>query len=215
MNIILLGSPASGKGTQAERLSHALNLYHFKTGDLARQLAEKDTRLKKIVESGELVPEGEMSMYVIDFLARTRPNFSNILFEGFPRFISQYEALEGFLIDKGDGIDAAISLDVTESEAINRISSRRTCSVCGKVYNLITNPPPSIDTCTCGGKLFQREDDTPESIKVRFDFYHKNTKELIDYLKQKGKLIEVNGEGSIEIIFNSILEKLRYNHVIA
>ena len=141
MNIVLLGAPASGKGTQAELLANKLNLYLFQTGELSRRLAEKDARIKKIIDSGELIPEEEMTMYVLDYLVREKPELKNILFEGFPRFISQYEALEKFLKNKGDDIDAVISLDITKEEAVKRISSRRICEVCGEIYNLLTKPP--------------------------------------------------------------------------
>lgn len=209
MNIILLGSPASGKGTQAELISKNLNLYHFKSGDLSRSLAEKNERLKKIIDSGELIPEEEMSMYVIDFLARNRPQTRDILFEGFPRFISQYNALEKFLSTKGDDIDAVISLDMNEEDAIKRISARRICTKCGETYNLITNPPKGEYCDKCNGILVKRKDDSPESIKVRFEFYHKNTKELIDYLAKKKMLLRIDAARSIKEVFNDIILKLQ------
>jgi adenylate kinase len=208
MNIILLGAPASGKGTQAEMLTKKLGLYHFQTGELCRNLAKKNKRIREIVTSGKLVPEQEMTMYVIDYLSKNYGDMKNILFEGFPRFISQYESLKSFLETKGDAIDAAISLDISEKEAIRRLSSRRICVKCGKIYNLITNPPPGKN-CECGGKLMQRKDDKPKSIKVRFDYYRKNTKKLIDYLDKKRRLIRIDAERPIEVIFKDILEKLK------
>lgn len=215
MNIIILGSPASGKGTQAERLSKALNLYHLQTGSLARKLAETDARLKEIINSGELIPEEEMSMYVINFITTEIPSFSNILFEGFPRFVSQYTALESFLRTKGDDIDAVISLEVSEEEAVKRISSRRMCSKCGATYNLLTNPPKGDNCDVCGGNLIQRADDNEKSVKVRFENYEANTKELIDFIDKKGKLIRINGERPIDNILNDILTTLKQRHVTA
>lgn len=210
-NIILLGAPASGKGTQAEILSKKLKLYLFQTGDLARKLAEKDERLRKILSSGKLVPEEEMAMYVVDYLARKRPRLKNILFEGFPRFVNQYQALSEFLKTMGDDIDAVISLDVSEKAAIERISGRRICSSCKETYNLVTNPPKNPGICDrCGGKLIQREDDKPDAVRVRFKYYEDNTKELIDYLSRHKKLIRINGEGSIEEITGEILKKLQH-----
>jgi adenylate kinase len=208
MNIILLGSPASGKGTQAELLAKKLNLYLLQTGELSRKLAKTDPEIKKIYDAGKLIPAELMTMHVINFLSKEKPDLENILFEGFPRFISQYEALEKFLKNKGDDIDAVISLDVTEKVAIKRISSRRICKKCGEVYNLITKPPKGKKCDVCGGVLFQRSDDKPKAIKVRFDYYKNNTKELIDYLNKKRVLIKVDGERSIEVIFRDILEKL-------
>lgn len=200
MNIVILGSPASGKGTQADLLCQKFGLYHLSTGEIAREISKKDVRIKEIIDSGKLIPQEEMTMYVINFLTKEKKNLKNILFEGFPRFISQYDALEGFLKTNGDDIDIVFSLDVSQEEAVRRISARRTCQKCGKVYNLITNPSQKPETCECGGKLILREDDGPESVRVRFEYYRENTKELIDYLDKKGKLIRVNGERPINEI---------------
>jgi len=209
MNVVLLGAPASGKGTQANLLSKKLKLFHFQTGKLSRDLAKRDLRIRKIINSGKLIPEEEMTMYALDHLNKVKPDFSNILFEGFPRFISQYKALENFLKLKGDDIDAVVSLDIDEMEAIKRLSSRRICEKCGEIYNLITDPPKKSGLCSCGGKLVQREDDKPKSIKVRFEYYEDNTKKLIDYLQSNGKLIRINAARPIKVIFDDILKKLK------
>lgn len=210
MNIILLGSPASGKGTQADLLSKKLGLYYFQTGKLSRDLAKKDKRIKEIIDSGKLIPEQEMTMYVIDFLKENHSSMGDILFEGFPRFISQYEALKQFLETKGDDIDAIISIDISEKEAIKRLSARRTCEKCGEIYNLITIPPPG-GKCKCGGKLMQREDDRPEPIRVRFQYYKDNTKKLIDYIDNKKDLIRVDGERPIDVIHKDIVSRIKRN----
>ncbi len=213
MNIVLLGSPASGKGTQADILCHEFGLFHLSTGDVSRKLAQTDPRIKEIVESGKLIPSEEMTMHVLDFLKDEKPDLKNILFEGFPRFITQYEALANFLSTKGDAIDLVISLDVSESVAIERISSRRVCESCGENFNTVTKPPKKDGICDkCGGKLIQRKDDNPESVKVRFKYYQENTKELIDYLDNKGILTKVDGERPIDEIasdLHKIVEKLK------
>lgn len=206
MNIVLLGSPASGKGTQADLLCRKFGLYHLSTGDISRELAKKDTRIKEIIDSGKLIPQEEMTMYVINFLTKEKKNLKNILFEGFPRFIPQYEALERFLKTNGDDIDIVFSLDVSREEAIRRISARRTCQKCGKVYNLITNSPKVPDTCECGGKLILRKDDEPEGVRVRFEYYKENTEKLINYLDKKGKLVRVNGERPIAEIQKDLVK---------
>lgn len=205
MNIVLLGAPASGKGTQAEFLAQKFNLYLFQTGNLSRELAEKDERIREIVSSGKLIPQEEMTMYVLDSLHENAGKYADILFEGFPRFISQYQALDKFLKNKGDDIDIVISLDISEEEAVKRISSRRICTKCGKTYNLITNPAPD-GKCECGGELVQRKDDNPESVKTRFQYYYDNTKELVDYLDDQGKLRRVNGERPIVEIQQELAE---------
>lgn len=210
MNIVLLGSPASGKGTQAELLCQKFGLYHLSTGDVSRELAKKDIRIGEIVASGKLVPQEEMTMYVINFLTKEKPGLKNILFEGFPRFISQYEALEAFLKTNGDDIDVVFSLDVSKEEAVKRISARRICQKCGKAYNLATNPPKVFGTCECGEKLILRSDDKPESIRVRFEYYKNNTEKLIDYLDKKGKLIRINGERSVEEIQTDLIKCINF-----
>ena len=213
MNVVLLGSPASGKGTQAEILCREFNLYHLSTGDVSRKLAEKDPRIKEIINSGKLIPSEEMTMHVIDFLEHEKPDLKNILFEGFPRFITQYEALANFLSAKEDDIDIVISLEVSDKVAIERISSRRVCENCGENFNIVTKPPKIEGVCDkCGGGLIQRQDDNPESVKVRFQYYQENTKELIDYLDKKGILIKVNGERPIDEIasdLQKIVEKIK------
>ena len=209
MNLIVLGPPASGKGTQAELLAEKFGLYHLQTGEVARHLAEHDARIKEMVDSGKLIPEEEMTMYVMDFLHTIKPDLKNILFEGYPRFISQYDALEKFLKSKNEEIDAVIFLDISQEETIKRMSSRRICDACGKSYSLITNPPKTDGVCDdCGGKLIHRPDDVPDAIKVRFQYYQDNTKKLIDYLNGKDKLIKIDGTRPIDAIFSDILKKL-------
>ena len=213
MNIILIGSPASGKGTQANLLCEKFNLYHLSTGDVSRKLAETDQRIKEIIDSGKLIPAEEITMHVINFLTNEKSDLKDILFEGFPRFITQYEALDNFLKNKGDDIDLVISLEVGQEEAVKRISSRRVCSSCGENFNILTKPPKTDGKCDkCGSELIQRADDSEESVKVRFEYYKNNTKGLIDYVDRLGKLTKVNGERSIDEIQKdlvSAIEKLR------
>lgn len=213
MNIVILGTPASGKGTQAEILCQKFGLYHLSTGDIARELIKKDARLREIYTKGKLIPQEEMTMHVLKFLGENKPDLKNILFEGFPRFVSQYEALENFLKTNGDDIDAVIFLDVSKEEAVKRISSRRVCSKCAENYNLVTKPPKKDDTCDlCQGSLFQRDDDKPEAIESRFQAYFENTQLLIDFLNKKGMLTKVNAERPIEDIardLEEIVKKLK------
>jgi adenylate kinase len=201
MNIVLLGSPASGKGTQADILCRKFGLFHLSTGDISRKLAETDPRIKEMINSGKLIPSEEMTMHVLDFLKTQKPDLTDILFEGFPRFITQYEALANFLHTKGDGIDLVISLEVSEKVAIERISSRRVCEKCGENFNTVTKPSKIEGVCDkCDGNLIQRKDDNPESVKVRLMYYQENTKELINYLDKKDLLTKVNGERPIDEI---------------
>ena len=207
MNIVLLGSPASGKGTQADILCQKFSLYHLSTGDLTRQLMQTDPEMKKAYTEGKLIPHELITMHVINFLDKEKPDLKDILFEGFPRFIPQYEALDSFLKNKGDDIDGIITLDVSKEEAVKRISSRRICSNCSENFNLITKSPKKEGVCDkCGGLLVQRPDDNPKSVEVRFEYYQENTKELIDYVEKLGKLTRVDGERPIEVIAKDLEE---------
>ena len=175
---------------------------------MAREWGKTNPRIQQIVEKGELVPEEEMTEYVKQYLEKNVPDTQNILFEGFPRFISQFEEYERWLFAKGQKIDSIVSLDITQDAAIRRLSSRRVCQKCGQVYNLVTNPPAVSGICKCGGSLIQRDDDNPESIKIRFEYYHNNTQKLISYLAGRGRLIRIDADRPIKTVFKAICDKL-------
>lgn len=208
MNIIVLGPPGSGKGTQSKRLTKELDMDYFSTGDFARKMAEYNPRIKNIVESGGLIPEEEMTRYVYKYLEENFDDMANILFDGFPRFVSQYEFLTQWLKDKGSEKIITISLELDDDVVLERLSSRRICEDCGKEYNLVTNPPKG-ETCECGGELITRADDNPESIKERLDVYKENVEPLIRHVEEKGSLIKINGDQPIETIAQDILKKIR------
>jgi adenylate kinase len=209
MNIIILGVPGSGKGTQVERLAERFGLYSLQSGDLSREWAKKDKRIKKIVQSGELIPEKEMTEYVLKHLEQNASSREDIIFEGWPRFVTQYQDLENWLSKRGQKINAVIFLDIKKDTVVKRLSFRRICSKCGETYNLITDSPSTKGKCQCGEKLIRRKDDSPKSIKTRFEFYRNNTGKLVDFLRKKGQLIEVDGERPIEVIFEDILKRLK------
>ncbi len=208
MNIVILGAPGSGKGTQSEMITKKFGLFYLQAGELAREWGKTNPRIQQIVEKGELVPEEEMTEYVKQYLEKNVPDTQNILFEGFPRFISQFEEYERWLFAKGQKIDSIVSLDITQDAAIRRLSSRRVCQKCGQVYNLVTNPPAVSGICKCGGSLIQRDDDNPESIKIRFEYYHNNTQKLISYLAGRGRLIRIDADRPIKTVFKAICDKL-------
>ena len=209
MNIAILGLPGSGKGTQSEILAQKLGLFHFSAGELARSLAKTDPRIDGIVKSGGLIPEEEMTGYVSKYLNEMAGTRKNILFEGYPRFISQYEFLNSWLAEKNQELKHVIFLDLSQEEVVKRLSTRRTCEKCERVYNLVTNPPPMPDKCECGGKLYQRSDDNTESIKTRFEVYKKNVQPLIEHLEGKGRLIRIDGSRTISEVTEEILEKIK------
>jgi len=211
MNISILGLPGSGKGTQADILAQKLGMFHLSTGELAREWAKKDPRINSIVQSGGLVPEEEMTNYMSEYLEKNVPQTDGILFEGYPRFINQYDYLKKWLEEKGGKINYVIFLDISEEEVIKRLSTRRTCEKCERIYNIVTNPPPSPNTCECGGKLYQRSDDNPESIRTRFKYYRDNVQPLIEHLTEEGVLVKIDGSKPIEDVTKEILGKIGQN----
>jgi len=209
MNIIILGLPGSGKGTQSKILSERLDLFYFEAGGFSRQLAKTNPSIKEIVNSGRLIPEEEMTKLVFDYLEKNVPLEKDILFDGYPRFVGQFEALKNWMASRGKKIDWVIFLEVDEEESIKRLSSRRVCPKCGSVYNLITNPPKKDTICdVCQVSLFQRADDKEEVIRRRFEEYKKNVLPLVDFIRNEDFFIKVNGEAKIEDVTAEILEKI-------
>jgi adenylate kinase len=208
MNIIILGPQGSGKGTQARLLIDELKLYYFETGGFLRDLAQKDREIDEMInKKGDLLPDEKMFSLVRANLEENTPTGEGILFDGYPRSIKQYDLLETWLKEKKSKIDYAFLLKINKDESLRRLSARRICSVCGKLYNLITEPPTG-ERCLCGGKLMHREDDKPEAIKRRLNLYEEETKPLVDVYQKEGILREVNGERPVEIIHADIMRIL-------
>jgi adenylate kinase len=209
MNIIIFGPQGSGKGTQAELLADRLNLFYFESGKFLRDLAKTDKEIDTIInEKGELLPDEEMFEYTSKYLEKNDPDLSDIIFDGYPRSIKQYQLLKNWLRSEGKQIDYAILLEINEDTSVKRLSARRICEKCGNIYNLITNPPPE-GGCECGGKLIQREDDKPKAIKNRLSLYRKQTSPLISIFDKEGILVSIDGERPIKVIFEDILKKLK------
>jgi len=209
MNILIFGPQASGKGTQAHILAEKLGLFYLSTGDLFRKLSEKDSEVKKIVEKGAL-PSDELAFSLLKrFIKNEHNSYQNIIFDGFPRNVNQYLMLKKWLCENNSKIDYAILLDISDKEAVRRMSARRVCSNCRKIFNLITNPPKDPEVCDkCGGKLVQRKDDKLEAIERRLSLYRNVTKPLVAVFKKEGILKKVNGEQSIEDISRELLSFL-------
>jgi len=213
MNLVLLGPQASGKGTQAEKLAEKFNLAYVEMGGILRKIAHQNSSLgSKINEliniKGVLVPDKLIFQVMNDYLGRIEI-LKGIIFDGFPRVISQARYLEKFLTKKGQKIDLAIYLTLPRKETFKRLAGRRICEKCGKVYNLLTAPPKREGICDlCGGKLIVRPDETPEKIKRRLEEFEKQTKPLIKFYKEKGILEEVDGNQPIEVVFEDILSRL-------
>lgn len=212
LRLIIFGPPGAGKGTQAKLLSERLGVPHIATGDMLREAVEAGTELgrlaKQYMERGELVPDEVVIRMVEERLSR--PDCSRgFILDGFPRTVKQAEALEELLRRAGAKIDAAVNLEVGEEEVVRRISLRRTCKSCGAVYHLIFNPPKQNDVCDkCGGPLYQREDDREETVKRRLRVYRQQTEPLLEFYRQRGLLVNINGEGGIGQVFNDILKQI-------
>lgn len=196
MNILLLGPQGSGKGTQARILCDKFNFFYFESGAYLRRIAETHPDLQKSLAEGKLVPDKEMTSYLTAFFD-SKNLYDDILFDGFPRTSTQYNFFKDWLHEKGVKLDLGIVLTVSEETTIKRLSARRQDPETGKIYNLITEPPPAeIDQ----SKLIIRDDDQPEAIKKRLSLYREQTEPLINELKKDAEVIEVDGERPVEEI---------------
>ncbi|MEA1894671.1 MAG: adenylate kinase [Euryarchaeota archaeon] len=208
-NIILLGPPGSGKGTQAKLLAERIHAPHISTGDILR--AAKDTELgdraSEYMNRGELVPDSVLIAIVEDRLAKPDCR-SGCILDGYPRTIPQADALNHILSELNMQINLVINIDVPDDRLIARLSARRVCE-CGATYQLTFNPPQVAGVCDlCGGALYQRDDDTEESVQNRLMVYKRETQPLIDYYENLGILTTIEGSGSIKEISGEI-----YAHV--
>jgi len=210
MNLMILGPQGSGKGTQARLLSEKLGLAYVESGSLLREIAKTDPKIDEVMnKKGQLLPDEVTFSIVKNYLEKRVPQGANILLDGYPRSVRQYEFIKDYLSSKGAKLDKAIFLDITDAEAVKRLSARRICSACGEVFNFITNPPANPEVCDkCGGKLIQREDDKPDLIQERLRLFRTSTEPLIRKLEDEGVLINVNGEQPIVTILEEILEKI-------
>lgn len=213
MYIILLGAPGAGKGTQAAVLSQKLKLAHIATGDLFRQALEKGDQLglqaKSYMEKGKLVPDEITIQMVLNRMAAPDCK-AGVILDGFPRNLEQARALDTALATQKKAIDKAVYIKVSEEELLKRLSRRWICRKCQTPYHEVASPPKVKGKCDkCGGELYQRADDTVETIKKRLEVYFAQTAPLIDYYTRAGKLLEVYGEGSAEEISGRIISALK------
>ena len=206
VNLVFLGPPGAGKGTQAKRLSQDMGLLHISTGDLLREAVRKETELgkkaKEYMEKGELVPDD----LIIALIEEVMPAEGGVIFDGFPRTIAQAEALDRMLGGKGLDLNRVIFFDVEDDLVVERLSGRRVCPSCGEVYHIKYNPPKEDELCDkCGTKLIQRKDDKEEVVRNRLSVYRKQTEPLIDYYSQKGILIRLDAGRDIEEVYRGLL----------
>lgn len=212
MRLVLLGLPGAGKGTQGERLSEALHIPHISTGNIFRQAIQSETELgeeaRRYIDRGELVPDGLAIEIVMERLGRKDCEHGFIL-DGFPRTVPQAKALDEALPTLRIRLDGAINIKITESEAIRRIADRVVCEQCGATYNRHTHRTRAAGVCDlCGGPLVQRPDDTVETARNRLKVYLEQTHPVVCYYEDRGILHTVDGEQSIERVFEQIMHSL-------
>ena len=208
MNIIFLGAPSSGKGTQAKVISKKFNYKHISTGDLLREKVDNPRdplglEIKEIIDKGLLVDD-ELIIKLIDN-SLNKIDDEGIIFDGFPRTINQAKLLDQLFTKYGKKIDYVIYFEIDDRVVLERISGRRTCPECGKSYHITFNPPKHDNTCdVCNSKLIIRKDDNEKSVKIRLTSYYTQTYPLIDYYKEQGKLISINALQDIDIVSDDI-----------
>lgn len=215
MNIILLGPPGAGKGTLSSKIIENKQAVQISTGDIFRYNISNETELglkaKAYMDKGELVPD-ELTIDLLwdkfDSLGEENKD-SIILFDGFPRTISQAKALDDGMEERNQKIDMVIYFDVDDEILIQRLTGRRTCPQCGATYHITNNPPKIEDVCDkCGTKLIQRADDTIETVKNRIDVYNKQTSVLIEYYTNKGILKSIDGTKKPDLVYKEFEDKL-------
>jgi len=208
MNLILLGPPGAGKGTQAKRMVETYGIPQISTGDMLREAVKNQTQLgleaKKFMDSGQLVPDEVVIGLVKERLGRD-DCAKGFMLDGFPRTVPQAEELDKVLAGMNKNLDHVISIEVPNEELMGRLTGRRTCKQCGAGFHVIFDPPKQEGVCDkCGGELYQRDDDNEATVSNRLKVYESQTKPLIDYYSAKGLLRPIDGVGAIDEIFGRI-----------
>ena len=208
MNLVLMGLPGAGKGTQAEKIVEKYGIPHISTGDMFRAAIKDGTELglqaKSFMDKGDLVPDEVTIGIVRERLSKEDCN-KGFLLDGFPRTVAQAEALEKILSDLNRQINYVINIDVDQAILMERLTGRRICKSCGSTYHLVFNPPANDDVCDrCGGELYQRADDNAETVQNRLEVNVKQSKPLLDFYEMKGYLRNFNGQQDIRKVFDDI-----------
>jgi len=213
MHIILMGPPGAGKGTQAEMLTKEFSIPHVSTGDIFRNAIKEGTEMgkkaKEYMDKGALVPD-EIVVGIVKERLQKPDCADGVLLDGFPRTAEQAEALDEVLQELEMSIDAVVNVEVEEEELVSRLTGRRVCQKCGTTYHVKHNPPKVRNICDhCGGELYQRSDDTIETVKERLSVYNRQTKPIIDFYQRKGLYVSVDGSKKINEVSEEIKGKLK------
>lgn len=201
MIYLIIGPPSSGKGTAASRMKQEFGLEHISSGDLFREL--QDEKVKKFLAAGKLLPDEMVAKVVNKAISRK----DNYILDGYPRNINQAKMLDKFLKGEGKEVRQVIYLETSTKKVLERVTNRRVCPKCGKIYNLVTLPPPMPGKCECGGDLIQREDDKEGVILKRIETFNRLTKPVLKHYK--GKVLVINGEEEIDGIMKQIRKGLK------
>ena len=212
MKLIMLGAPGAGKGTQAKKIAEKYSIPHISTGDIFRANIKNGTELgkkaKTFMDQGLLVPDELVVDLVVDRVNQEDCKNGYVL-DGFPRTIPQAEALDRALAEMGQKIDYAINVEVPDENIVNRMSGRRACVDCGATYHIEFNPSKEEGVCDiCKGELYQRADDNEETVSKRIQVYLDETKPLADYYSKVGIIADIDGQQSIDKVFNDIVSAL-------
>ncbi|PDO11329.1 MAG: adenylate kinase [Candidatus Reconcilbacillus cellulovorans] len=213
MNVLIMGAPGAGKGTQAAMIAGEFGIPHISTGDALRLAVDQGTAMgqlaKGYMERGELVPDDVMNGIVRERLGQDDCR-GGFLLDGFPRTVPQAEALDGILAESGRKIDRVVYLDVDRELLLERVTGRRVCRSCGATYHVRFHPPAKPGVCDkCGGELYQRKDDSAETVRTRLEEYDKKTAPLLAYYRERGVLCRIDGAKPIAEVSEDIRRCLR------
>ncbi|MGG0719880.1 adenylate kinase [Robertmurraya massiliosenegalensis] len=208
MNLVLMGLPGAGKGTQAEKIVEKYGIPHISTGDMFRAAMKEGTELglkaKSFMDQGALVPD-EVTIGIVRERLSKEDCQNGFLLDGFPRTVPQAEALESILAELGKKIDFVLNIDVDQAILMERLTGRRICKNCGATYHLVFNPPAVVGVCNrCGGELYQRADDNAETVNNRLQVNIEQAKPLLDFYETKGYLRNIDGQQDINKVFVDI-----------
>ncbi len=212
MKLVLMGKPGAGKGTQAEGIVKKLFIPHISTGDMFRAAIKAETDMGKLakgyIEQGQLVPD-EVTIGIVKERLAQPDCKEGFLLDGFPRNVNQAKALDEMLSEFGTKLDGVLDINVPDERLVERLTGRRVCRACGASYHMLYNPPTNEGVCDkCNGELYQRSDDTEETVSSRLSVYASKTQPLLEYYKEQGLLHVINGDQAINKVLDDVYDAI-------